>query len=179
MRSLLGGGTSFLLLALVASASQAEVVSADAGGFTVRNSVTVAVTPAEVYGRFLEVSAWWDPAHTWSGDSGNLSIEPKGGGCFCETLADGGSVQHMEVVYVAPGSMVRMSGGLGPLQDAGVAGALTWTFTPEDGGCLIEFVYNVVGRTEGGFEAWANPVDSVLSLQLQRLADSIESRPEP
>jgi hypothetical protein len=154
----------------LATAASAEVVSTDAGGFTVKGGATVSADPSTTYEALLDVWKWWDPAHTWSGDASNLSIDARAGGCFCEALPEGGSVQHMEVVYAAHGSTLRMRGALGPLQEHPVAGSLTWTLAPAGEGCEIGFVYRVSGRVEGGIEAWAGPVDFVLSSQLARLA---------
>jgi hypothetical protein len=38
----------------------------------------------------------------FSRDAANLSTELRAGGCFCERLKDGRSVQHLQVVYAAP-----------------------------------------------------------------------------
>ena len=43
-------------------------------------------------------------------------MELHAGGCFCERLKDGGSVQLLQVVYAAPGEGLRLRGALGPLQ---------------------------------------------------------------
>jgi hypothetical protein len=57
--------------------------------------------------------------HTFSGDAHNLSIDDKATGCFCEKLASGGGVRHMEVVCADPGKKLVLSGALGPLQGGG------------------------------------------------------------
>lgn len=66
-----------------------------------------------------EVHAWWDAANSYSGDAANFYLEPRALGCFCEKLPGGGSIAHMQVVYVEPGAVLRMLGGLGPLQGMG------------------------------------------------------------
>ncbi|MEZ4652208.1 MAG: hypothetical protein R3E12_00990 [Candidatus Eisenbacteria bacterium] len=78
----------------------------------------------------------------------------------------------MQVVYAAPGEQLRLVGGLGPLQEQSVAGSMTWTFAPAEGGCTIGLTYRVAGRIEGegGAESWAAPVDFVLGSQLERLS---------
>ena len=109
-----------LLIALLMSTSPAEVVDSSASGFTSRNTVTVSAPPDAVYAALVdEVHEWWDAAHTYTADSTNLSLEAEAGGCFCESLPDGGSVQHMEVVYAEPGKTLRLRGSLGPLQGMG------------------------------------------------------------
>ena len=68
--------------------------------------------------------------HTVSKDAANLSLELRAGGCFCERLKDGGSVQHLQVAYTAPWAGLRLRGALGPLQMEGVDGALAWRISP-------------------------------------------------
>jgi uncharacterized protein YndB with AHSA1/START domain len=71
--------------------------------------------PAKVYAALTDgVGGWWDPAHTFSHNSRNLSLDAKPGGCFCERLPDGGGVQHMSVVYASPGKLLRLTGSIGP-----------------------------------------------------------------
>ncbi len=61
-----------------------------------------------------QIGRWWDPAHTFSGQAANLTIDPRAGGCFCETLTTG-SVQHMIVSHIDAPRMLVLQGGLGPL----------------------------------------------------------------
>src|SRR5438105_14129671 len=82
--------------------ASAVVVSAGDSGFEVLETATVAASPRDAYARLVDVAAWWNKAHTFSGDAANLSLEARAGGCFCERLKEGGSVQHLVVVYVAP-----------------------------------------------------------------------------
>jgi hypothetical protein len=118
---------------------------------------------------------WWNPEHTYSGDSRNLSIDARPGGCFCERLGDGGGVEHMRVIYVAPRETLRMSGALGPLQSSALAGSLTWRLTSAPPGTNVELSYRVGGFIEGGFEKIAPAVGAVLGEQLQRLKMFIET----
>lgn len=160
-------------MALLLSSSQASPVIAQVtpNGFLVRHQVSVEAPPGAVFEVLVEqVGLWWDPEHTFSGDAGNLSIDARPGGCFCETFPDGGGVEHLRVVHVAPGELLRMSGALGPLQAYGLAGSLTWTLTGSEDGTTIELAYSVGGFMEGGFERIAPAVDAVLGEQLKRLA---------
>jgi uncharacterized protein YndB with AHSA1/START domain len=154
--------------ALLAHAAGAAVQTAP-NGFVVRHEATLNAPPAKVYEALLAVGAWWDPAHTYSGDSNNLSIDARPRGCFCERLADGGGVEHMRVVYLAPGKVLRMSGGLGPLQGSGLAGAMTWALAPSGNGTKLQLTYSVGGFIEGGFEKVAPAVEDMLGHQLARL----------
>jgi len=113
--------TTLLLvaLALTASSATADVLESVPAGFTVRVSAPMAAPPARIYRALTEaISAWWDKAHTYSGDAMNLSLNATPGGCLCEKLPSGGGVRHLTVVYADPGKMLRLSGGLGPLQDS-------------------------------------------------------------
>jgi len=161
---------AFILIAfaaLIAHSAGAAVQTAP-NGFVVRHEATLDAPPAKVYELLLAVGAWWDPAHTYSGDSKNLSIDARAGGCFCERLADGG-VEHMRVVYLATGKALRMSGGLGPLQGSGLAGAMTWVLAPSGSGTKLQLTYSVGGFMEGGFEKMAPAVEDMLGHQLARL----------
>lgn len=161
------------LLALAAPAS-AAVKSASATGFEVTGEATVKAAPATVYKTLLNPSAWWNPEHSYSGDSRNFRIEPRAGGCFCEKLPDGGEVLHMTVVHLSPGKLVRLRGALGPLQGLPVEGPLSWTITPAGTGSKISVSYTVGGKLDG-FERWAPAVDTVINEQLTRLARLLDT----
>ena len=78
----------------------------------------------------------------------------------------------MRVVYADPGKLLRLSGGLGPLQDLAVTGSMTWKLTEASGKTTIEVSYKVGGYVPGGagVGALAAPVDTVLTAQVTRLA---------
>ena len=160
---------------LAAVPGRAEVVSSGEGHFFVRQQI-VANVPAQRAWKALteEIGRWWSPVHTWSGNSRNLSLEARPGGCFCERLP-GGGVRHMEVVYVKPPELLRLEGGLGPLQEQALAGAMTWTLVADGDSCTIGLVYRVAGGVEGGLAGWAPGVDSVLELQIGRFKAWIET----
>jgi len=160
----------------MASVGSAEVTESSAQGFLVAHEATIAASPDEVYRVLVEeVGSWWSPAHTFSGDAGNLSIEARPGGCFCERLPGGGGVEHLRVVYVQPGRVLRLAGGLGPLQGSGLTGSMTWSLAPTDGGTAVALTYSVGGFLPGGFEQLAPAVDGVLGEQLGRLRRLVET----
>lgn len=160
--------------------ARGDVLEATPAGFAVKNTVTIAGTPSNVYGALGRVGSWWDPEHTYSGDAANLSIDLRPGGCFCERLVPEGGVQHSMVVLVIPNKTVRLSGGLGPLQEAGISGSLTFTLAERIGGTETTMSYSVGGYRQGGLEALAPVVDSVLGGQLRRLKSFVEKgRPTP
>src|SRR5271166_4401642 len=81
----------------------AEVKSVTSNGFEVASAATISAPPDRVYAALGDIGRWWSPSHTFSRDAANLSIELRAGGCFCEKLKNGGSVEHLTVVYAAPG----------------------------------------------------------------------------
>jgi uncharacterized protein YndB with AHSA1/START domain len=168
-----------ILVAAVSGMASAEVKSVTASGFEVATTGTIAAPADRVYATLGEVGHWWDPSHTFSHDAANLSMELRVGGCFCERLKDGGSVQHLQVVYAAPGQGLRLRGALGPLQTEGVDGTLSWTLKPGEGGTNVTLSYVLGGYIRGGVEQWAPRVDRVLDEQLQRLKSFVEGKSPP
>ena len=165
-----------VLLAVAPRGATAAVVDASASGFTVRTTLAIRAAPGDVYRRLVRnVGDWWNPSHTFSGNAHNLSIEEKALGCFCEKLADGGGVRHMEVVYFAPGKTLRLSGALGPLQSIAAAGSMTIELSAAEGGTKLEVTYAVTGYLPGGMNTWAAPVDGVLEEQFTRLKKYVET----
>jgi hypothetical protein len=155
-----------LLLCPIASA---EVLKVEGGGFVVQHRAVLAATPQRAWDRLVQVQAWWDPQHTYSGASRNLSLTLSPGGCFCERLAAGGFVKHAEVVQARTRELLRLSGALGPLQDLGAGGALTFALAPAEAGTEVTLTYRVSGSLPD-VEKLAAIVDQVLGEQLRRYA---------
>jgi uncharacterized protein YndB with AHSA1/START domain len=173
-----------VFLSIAAGASQAEVANVAPNGFAVKHSMTIQASPENVYEALVgKVGSWWNPEHTFSNDSKNLSIDARPGGCFCEKLGNGGGVEHMRVVFAWPGRMLRMTGGLGPLQGSGIVGSMTWQLAAAKGAAgatSLEFSYGAGGYMAGGFDKIAPAVDAVLGEQLARLKSFIETgKPAP
>lgn len=165
---------SLCLCALSASAI-AEVQAASSGGFSLRIETESKASPAVAYEAFTEIQRWWNPAHTYSGNSENLSLDISPGGAFLERLANGGFVKHLEVVYAMPGKEIRLLGGLGPLQPMGLHGALSIQFEAAGEGSKIIMIYNVAGFSQAGLEGLAPIVDRVQADQMQRHAAFADS----
>ncbi len=145
-------------------------------GFVVRHTVVINAPGTGVYRALIQqIGEWWNPQHTYSGDSKNLSVEARPGGCFCETLPNGGGVEHLRVVYLAPDQMLRLSGGLGPLQAAGVTGSLSWKLTSTDSSTTVDVTYAVGGFMEGGLERIGPAVSAVIGEQAGRLKLFVET----
>jgi uncharacterized protein YndB with AHSA1/START domain len=158
-------GLAPLLAALLAAcAASAEVVDAGDTGFSVK---VVQTGAARAYAAAAAVGKWWDPAHTYSGDAANLSIDARPQGCWCEKLP-GGGVRHMTVVFASPGKILRFEGGLGPLQSMGVSGVMTWTFQTAGEATTVELTYVIGGYSRGGFKEISAGVDAVLRGQIER-----------
>lgn len=170
------------LLAAMTPAA-AEVLDAAPGGFALRNTADVPVAPDAAWRVLVgEVDAWWPRDHTWWGAASTLSIEPRAGGCFCERAPDG-EVEHLRVVFVQPGVLLRMTGGLGPLQGLGLHGALDWRLEalparPGDDGTPVAWTrirleYRVGGYAGQDLGAFAPVVDRVQAQQLGGLASRL------
>jgi len=156
--------------------AEAEVMDSAANGFTVRILTTIHAAPADIYGRLTHnIGDWWSSEHTFSGNAHNLSVDERPLGCFCEKLPNQGSVRHMEVLFVAPGKTLRMSGALGPLQALGAAGTLTFALTAAGDGTQLEATYAVGGYSPEGTTSWAAPVNAMLTEQVTRLKNYIET----
>lgn len=165
-----------LVLAVAVPAASAGVVQVTSSGFLVRHETIINASPAKVYESLVDrVGSWWNPDHTYSHDTKNLSIDARPGGCFCERLGAGG-IEHMRVVYVAPGEVIRMTGAMGPMQQSGLAGSLTWKVASGGlGGTKLSLTYSVGGFMEGGFEKMAPAVDGMIGEQVQRLKLFVET----
>ena len=163
-----------MLMTLAPGWAAAEVVDSASNGFTVRTTLSIQATPQEVYKQIMLIGDWWDPAHTFSGNANNLSVEERAMGCFCENLGGGGVVRHMQVVYLAPGKKLVMTGGLGPLQSMAATGSMSIQITPAEGGAKLEMTYAVTGYLPAGMNTLAAPVDAVLHEQFTRLKNLIE-----
>jgi uncharacterized protein YndB with AHSA1/START domain len=167
-----------ILVCLLASLPLgADVVDQAPNGFTIRATVLIfQASPEEVYSRLVHnVGDWWDPAHTYGNDSHNLSIDDRPMGCFCEKLPNNGGVRHAEVITVMPNHMLVMSGALGPLQKFGAVGTLTLVLEPMHKDTRVQLIYTVGGYLPDGLNTWAAPVDKVLTEQLTRLKNYVES----
>lgn len=155
---------------LVTREAGAEVQVASPDGFIVENEETVPVEPPLAWESLIEdVDLWWPKDHTWWGESSTLSIDPRAGGCFCEISGDR-QAQHLMVTHVDPPTLLRLTGGLGPLQAKGLHGALEWRLEPVPEGSRITLRYQVGGFTPEDLSEFAPVVDRVQALQLGGLA---------
>ena len=166
----------FALSLLISLQSHAEVVQVSPHGFIVKNEIVTTAPAATVWQALInDVDKWWPKDHSWWGDKGTFSIEPRAGGCFCEVSGDK-SAEHMHIAFVDPEKLLRMTGGLGPLQGMGMYGALDWTFSQDGASTKVTLTYRVIGINPDGFEKWAPGVAHVQGLQLNGLKTFVDSQ---
>lgn len=171
------------LAIITVSPAQAEVIAQSENGFAVGHTVSVSVDPDAAFAMLRTPAKWWDKDHSWTGNPENLYMDAQAGGCFCELIPNAattesgapqrtlrGSVQHMQIVHVDPGKLLRMSGALGPLQSEAVTGTLTVTLAPIKGGTMLAFEYVAGGFMRIDVAVMAPAVDRVIGAQASRFA---------
>lgn len=164
-----------------AAPAWASVTSSDPGGFAVEETLQIAAPADRVFAALTRPSGWWSPDHTFSHDAANLTLDPRAGGCWCERLPGGGSVEHLRVIYADAPRMLRLRGALGPMQSMPVEGVMTWTLTPSGAGTELKVTYAVAGDSSANLGARLSAiVDQVLGQQAARLKALVETgRPAP
>lgn len=167
---------ALFVLLLFFDAAGAAVTNADAGGFTSVNELTIDAQRMDTWSAAIrEIDRWWDSDHTVSGEASRLYIEAKPQGCFCERLGKDAGVVHMTVTTIFPGTVLRLTGGLGPLGLMGVNGNMTWEFAGAGNETVVKFTYAVGGYRPGGLDAMAEIVDAVIAEALLRLKAYVET----
>lgn len=159
---------SLLSLALAQPAA-AEVKAASRHGLEVESRVDLPLPPAALYRAFADIARWWDPEHSYSGSAANLRLDLKAGGCWCETLPNGGGVEHMRVTFIEPNKRIVLTGSLGPLLAEATTGVMQIAFAPTQGGSSLVMNYRAAGFAKGGADKFAPTVDQVLTAQMKRL----------
>lgn len=157
-------------LALLAAPASAEVIGAAPNGFHIRHVVEVKAEQQAAFADFALVHDWWDKNHTYSGDARNLRMSLLPGGCFCETLPNGGGIEHMRIAYFDRGKRIVLTGSLGPLLYEATSAVMDVKFEPAAGGTRVMMDYKAAGFAAGGADKLARPVDAVLGQQFARYA---------
>lgn len=168
----------FVLFAMTLAAlpALAKVLDASPSGFTIENSAIVPVDLSTAWQALVgNVDSWWPKDHTWWGASSRLTIDARAGGCFCEIGANR-QAQHMQVVFADPPKLLRMIGGLGPLQGMGLSGVLEWRMAAVAGGTQITLWYRAGGYSPDDLGKIAPVVDTVQALQLGNLVHYLRDR---
>ena len=158
-----------VLAAALPAAAVAEVKTAAADGFLIEHRYSIAAPAARVWESLLHPERWWPADHTWSGKRESLSLAADVGGCFCERW-DGNAVEHGRVVLVMPGKMMRLDAALGPLQEMGVSGVITFALEEKDGATTLVATHRVTGDAAHKLDQLAPIVDRVNALQFGGLA---------
>lgn len=162
--------TALAMLAVLPAAPAASgVAEASEGGFTVTIVHRVSATPDAVWAALVAPARWWSPAHSYSKDARNFSLDMRAGGCFCERWGEN-SVEHGRVVMALKGQQLRLLGAFGPLQSEALAGALTFSLKAEGKVTVITTDYVVGGHARFALKDFASAVDAMLGEQMQRLA---------
>jgi hypothetical protein len=180
----LAGPIAALTALAISVPAHAEVKTQGDNGFNVVQLAEVAASPEEIWKRLISPKDYWSKEHSWSGSSAGFFIEAQAGGCFCELLNakpsdglvnSGGSVEHMRVIFVQPGKVLRMQGALGPLQSEAVIGTLTVAMQPvavKKGAkplTKLSFSYVVGGYMRYKVSEIAPAVDKVIGEQFANL----------
>jgi hypothetical protein len=161
MRALIFGAAALFWAATPAAA---EVVGASANGFEVRHIVNIVVKPEVAFSTFANVAGSWNEEHTYSGDSANLALDLRPGGCFCERIPEGGGgIEHMRVAYIDPGKRIVLTGALGPLLYQAVTGVMDVQVKSTAAGSQLTLDYRAAGFANGGADKLAPVVDGVLA----------------
>ena len=167
----------FVLIGLlVGSIVHGQVTDSTQHGFTSEHRLVVEASPHDTFVALTQsVHLWWDAGHSYGGQAEAFSIDAEAGGCFCEAMSNGGSVEHLRVVNVQPDQSITFHGALGPLQNMAVNGSMHFRFEPHAKGTQVTYRYVVGGYVAGGLKSLAGPVDQVQLGQLQRLQKFIQT----
>ncbi|HOZ27119.1 MAG TPA: hypothetical protein PK080_07145 [Hyphomonadaceae bacterium] len=160
-----------LVSAMLTVPAFAHVTAKAPDALAIQVKAEVALDRDAAWARLLDISSWWNSAHSYSGDAGNLNIDAVAGGCWCE-LWSGGEVEHGRVLAVMPRELIRFDAPLGPLQEMGVSTALT--FTLSDGASpsktVVTVDFKVSGSSLSGLDKLATVIDGVITEQVTRFA---------
>lgn len=155
-------------LSLLVGVGQAQVARSANDSFQIKITKMTKASPEAAYQGLVNVAKWWDADHSYSGKAENMSMDLEKH-CLLEKLEKGGFCRHMEIVFCQPGKTLRMTGGLGPLQEMGVNGVMSFNFKENGDQTEILFTYNVLGNKAQQLDKIAPAVAAVLNGQLDRL----------
>jgi uncharacterized protein YndB with AHSA1/START domain len=157
-----------LLALLLAAPVGARVTQSAPDSFVSSSEAVLPLPPDQVWTSLLAWSAWWDPAHSYSGAAGALDLQAEAGGAVMERWS-GGSVRHAVVLSAMPPALLRLSGGFGPLQALPVVAVLDFSLKAQGNGTRLTMTYRVAGSAASRLDSLAAPVDAVMSAAFIRL----------
>ena len=164
---------------LTASPAAAEVLSAGDHGLEVQHTVNLVIPQPAAFTALGQVGQWWSKEHTYSGDAQRMSLQLRSGGCWCETLDNGGGIEHMRVTFVQPGERVVLTGSLGPLLYEATAAVMDIKVERIAGGSRVTMNYKAAGFAKGGAAGMAPLIDKVLGDQMKRFRVYAAAAPKP
>ena len=152
-------------------AAEAEILEASDTHYVLRQSSHSDLSVEDLWQRLIDPAEWWHDDHTYSGDSGNLSLDVQAGGLWREDWA-GGSVLHGMVLFVEPGAELRLDAPFGPLQGLGAHTIWTITVTADGEGSVA--VFDEISSAAAGSRMMdvAQAVDAVKSQAIERLTSA-------
>lgn len=147
----------FCVGVIAASDGTAAVTRDTDKGFTIVQSVDLPIDVYEAYDAMTgDISGWWD--HKFTEKPTRFFIDAKPGGHFIEVFDESGDgAIHGTVVYAQRGKVLRY---VGPLGFSGKALDLyiSYTYEPNEGGCLVTVTVEGKGNVE---EGWVAAIDGV------------------
>jgi uncharacterized protein YndB with AHSA1/START domain len=168
----------FILIAfalILSAPAAADVVDVAVNGFEIRQQVRINAPPEKVWETLIVPARWWSSDHSFSGSSANITLDPRVGGCWCETLPNGGGVRHLELTHIAPPKSLVFRGALGPFYNLAADGALSFTLAASGAETDVTVVFRAGGYVKDGFQKWATAVDGVFLQQMGNLKKSLEA----
>ncbi len=158
--------------ASLGGAANAEVTAKAPDGLALAYVATVPLSKEKTWARLIKLSTWWSGKHSYSGNAANMRVDARAGGCWCE-IWSGGKIEHGRVIALMPNQLLRFNTALGPLQEMGLSGSLTFALadgaTP--GSTKVTVTYKVSGSSLSNLDQLASIVDGVVGEQVARLAN--------
>lgn len=158
-----------LLLALAVPA-QARLAEAGPDAFVSAHEAVIPQGRESVFAALVNWGAWWDPAHSYSGKPGAITLELPAGGLLSERWP-GGDVVHAQVINAMPPALLRLQGSFGPLQALPVNAVLEFSLKAQGNATRLTMTYRVAGSATFKLDTLAAPVDAVMSAGFARLVN--------
>lgn len=153
-----------MLGCLIGDSAFADVKTATPDRLEFQFSAEVALPKDRLWARVVKPGSWWSDHHTYSGKASSMTLSEKAGGCWCEVWP-GGQVEHGRVVFLMPGSQLRIETALGPFQEMAVVGVLAISLAPgaDAQHTRLEMTYKLSGSPTLKLDAMSAVVDGVLA----------------
>jgi uncharacterized protein YndB with AHSA1/START domain len=166
---------AFALVLGLAAPAAAEIVDVAGNGMEIKQVTRIAAPPERIWAAIIQPANWWSSDHTFSGSSANITFDAKLGGCWCETMPNGGGVVHMTVTHMRPPAVLVTRGSLGPFYNLAADGTLTYSLSASGAETELTLTFRAGGYVKEGFQKWAPAVDGVLAQQMGNLKKYLET----